>query len=250
MDEINDITSYINSTYTYLKYISSIDITELDNYFTNIENDAEEIKILTLQFLRNETLLIDKIKTLIKSNFTQIYPNEEKKLKEDVDEVLNTLIPSKLKKLEKKSITYNGKYEDLNITSTYENDNYIISKSFGEIKDINYKSHFIFDYNEVEKLIIFNATLNVTANSKFKTQIDFINEILEGSFVDGELGLNINYSLYDEKAYVRSYAKQNNSTYTSALEIDEEFTDFFPYSNNFTVTKVLPPVNVIVEKKI
>jgi len=203
-----------------------------------------------LQFLRNETVLIDKIKTLIKENFTQIYPNQEKKLKEDVDEVLNQKIPLILKKLDKKNNTYHGQYEDLNITSTYENDNYIISKSFGEIKDINYKSHFIFDYNEVEKLIIFNATLNVTANSKFKTQIDFINEILEGSFVDGELGLNINYSLYDEKAYVRSYAKQNNSTYTSALEIDEEFTDFFPYSNNFTVTKVLPPVNVIVEKKI
>jgi len=63
MHEINDITSYINSTYTYLKYISSIDTTELDNYFINIENDAEEIKILTLQFLRNETVLIDKIKT-------------------------------------------------------------------------------------------------------------------------------------------------------------------------------------------
>ena len=245
MDEVNDISSYINSTYTYLKYISPVDTIELDNYFTIIENDAEDIKILTLQYLRNETKLIDKTQTLIKNNFTQIYPNVKIKLNKDITTYLDNKIPQILKKLSKINQTYNeSKYNNIELASKYENENYFFSKSNGTIKDINYLSTFSFDLEN--NSIIFNGTLNVSANIIFNTEFEYINETLKGPIVDGELGLNINYSLYDEKAYVKAYAKQKQFNYSSQIAFDERINSNFV---NITVYNVVPDFNIVLEKK-
>jgi hypothetical protein len=155
MDEVNEISSYINSTYIYLKYIYP-DLSKLDNYFSNIENITEDMKILTLQYLRNETYLIDKTKVLIKNNLTQIYPHMSITFNNQINNFLNKKIPLILRKLEKINEINSSKFNDINLTSKYENVNYLFSKLDGKIKDINYFSSFSFDYDLNKNLIIFN----------------------------------------------------------------------------------------------
>ena len=248
LKDISDISSHINSIYTYLRYIYPN--SKLDDYFLNIENNIEDIKILFLQFLRNETLIIEKTTNLINNNLTQIYKNMRNKLKNKITDSLAQSIPPILKKLKKINQENNSESENITIISKYEYENELLSKLYGMIKDIKYLSNFSFDYDLENKLITFNGTINVTANGVFNTEIDFIKEKLEGSFIDSELGLNINYSLYDKRAYIKAYVKQNNATYNSFLEIKEGFSDIFPFFNNITIEKILFPVNIVIEKKI
>ena len=139
---------------------------------------------MSFQFLRNETIYITKTNN-IKDEIKDFFPSQKINLKNNITGVLNSKIPEILIKLDKKNEIKESTYKDFNIKSQYESENYVISQSYGEIKNLKYKSHYSLDYDIQKNLIIFNGTLNVTGYSKFNTEIDFINEILEVNFVDG-----------------------------------------------------------------
>jgi hypothetical protein len=89
-DDINHITSHINSTYTYLKYIYPI--SQIDDYFINIENITETIKLRSFQFLINETIYITKTNN-IKDEIKDFFQSQKINLKNNITGVLNSKIP-------------------------------------------------------------------------------------------------------------------------------------------------------------
>jgi hypothetical protein len=165
----------------------------------------------------------------------------------NITNFLNEEIPKILLNLVKINTNNKSQFNDIQISSKFESENYLFSKSNGTIKDINYLSAFSLDYDSENNLIIFNGILNVNADIIFNTQFEYINETLKGPIVDGELGLNINYSLYDERAYVRAYVKQNQFNYSSQLQFDEIINSNL---GNITVYNVIPDFNYVLEKKI
>ena len=240
IDEINGLTSYINSTYIYLKHI--YDGNKLNEYFSNIEDQAEEIKILAYQFLRNQSFIIDKTIQLLRKDTLELYPNVKNELKHNIEIILNNLIPLKMEDFKELERSDTSKY---NITLNSENNigNYFInSGSKGNIEG-NYITNYSINYDMNEGLIIFNAILNSTAKGNINSQIDFINEEFKGVLGDGEIGLNVNYSLYDEKSYIEAYAKQNTINYNSSFMNNNSSE-----SNIYSYIQVNPNVHIKFKK--
>jgi hypothetical protein len=240
IDEINGLTSYINSTYIYLKHI--YDGNKLNEYFSNIEDQAEEIKILAYQFLRNQSFIIDKTIQLLKKDTLELYPNVKNELKHIIEITINNLIPLKMKDFKELKGSNTSKY---NITFNSENNigNYFVnSGSKGNIEG-NYITNYSINYDMNEGLIIFNTILNSTAKGNINSQIDFINEEFKGVLGDGEIGLNVNYSLYDEKSYIEAYAKQNTINYNSSFMNNNSSE-----SNIYSYIQVNPNVHIKFKK--
>ena len=205
-NELSSASNYINSTYLYLKYIYPEE--KLEKYFSNIESNEEEIQILSYQFLRNESFIIDKTLKLIKKDVLKLYPNIEEGLKKDIINSLNIKIPNIMREL--KTMERINSSEIKNITIIPENDstNYLLkSNSVGYING-NFSTNYSFNINIDEGFIIFNSSLKAITLGQFTNIFDIIEENIDGTLGNSEIGLNLNYSIFDEKLYKEFYVVQ------------------------------------------
>ena len=243
--EINDIESYINSTYLYLN--KTYPSEELDNYFSNINDDVESIKILSNQFLRNESLIIDKIMYLIRDNITQIYPSIKDDFRKDVEDALKELIPIALKKINKIENRRENNFNDIEISS--EN-NEILSKITGKVNNISYSSYFSFD--STNDTILFEGNISANADGNINNEIDIFSEKINGTLGNGVIGIKVNYSVYDEKAYATAYAKLNQTYYDTSFSLDQNYEGlnyFEGLDNNDIIKRTSVPFEMEYQKQ-
>ena len=238
---IRDISSYINHTYTYLNEISNS--TKLDDYFSNIETQVETIRNLSNEFLVNESLIIDNTLHLLRYGIIKIYSDIENDLLKDVDFALKTLFSEILNK-EPKNETKKGTYEKIDISVKNET---AFTEVFGNITDINYNYNYSFNfYNDS---IILGIFLNASVNGITEEKVDIMSEIFNGTFGNGLIGLRVNYSLYDERAYAFAFVNHSKCYYDSSLKFEPIYYSIFKDLNEYNVKKVTNSTYIEIEKK-
>ena len=70
-------------------------------------------------------------------------------------------------------------------------------------------------------------------------------ETLNGTFGNGAIGLMVNYSLYDEKAYAFAYVEHSKCYYDSSFKSDYIFKDL----SGDVIRKSTKPIYLEIEKK-
>ena len=236
-DEISSASNYISSTYLYLKYIYPDE--KLEEYFSNIENKEEEIQIIAYQFLRNESFIIDKTLKLIKKDIFKLYPSIEEGLKNDIINTLNLRIPELMRQLETIEKKNSSKLENITINPELDTNNYILkSNSIGYISG-NYSTKYSFDIDVDEGLIIFNSSVNSMVLGNFSNIFDIVEEKIDGIFGNSEIGLNLNFSIYDEKLYQEFYVVQKRDYENYLYKFADKITKNSTLFGDLNLTKSL-----------
>ena len=180
---------------------------------------------------------------MLRYGIIKIYSDIENDLLKDVDFALKTLFSEILNK-EPKNETKKGTYEKIDISVKNET---AFTEVFGNITDINYNYNYSFNfYNDS---IILGIFLNASVNGITEEKVDIMSEIFNGTFGNGLIGLRVNYSLYDERAYAFAFVNHSKCYYDSSLKFEPIYYSIFKDLNEYNVKKVTNSTYIEIEKK-
>ena len=137
-------------------------------------------------------------------------------------------------------IIQNGTYENVDISIKNAS---ALTEINGILTDINFNYNYSFTfYNDSILLEIF---LNASVNGYTEQKYDIMTETLNGTFGNGSIGLMVNYSLYDEKAYAFAYVEHSKCYYDSSFKSDYIFKNL----SGDVIRKSTKPIYLEIEKK-
>ena len=76
----------------------------------------------------------------------------------------------------------------------------------------------IFSFDSTNDTILFEGNISANADGNINNEIDIFSEKINGTLGNGVIGIKVNYSVYDEKAYATAYAKLNQTYYDTLIQ--------------------------------
>jgi hypothetical protein len=213
----NEASTLTNSFYAYRVLIQQYtDNAIIDKYFEDLESDAKEIKNEAFDFIVDASNEIQKAINIIYERRVNSWYTIRKKINDVVFESLDEVFKDKLSQLTDLSYESNN----INMKSLRVDPIYITGKdgeSLNEITfnitDINYKYGYSLkkdgDYNF--KMSVYtegDITLDIISNVG-----DRVIEKISGKLGSGKVGLNANYTLYNQQVDYEAFAKINKIQY-------------------------------------
>ncbi len=230
------------SEHFYTYHIMLSQYTNIDNIFSNIEEQGEEIRKILMNFLIEQTQNIDNIIYSYKTKLNLSWETLKILLSKEINNSLNEIykyIFSDLNQFNSNEIKEEQNSLLINPLYLYnEYDEVIVYMNF-MIKNIKMSYGY-----SIVKINDFNFKINVHVYGSIDVKLssiidDFYMNIIEGKIGSGMIGIEPIYYLKDKSVEVDAYVKYEESMYKSS---NYEFN----YENNWqkeSEKEILIPVN-------
>ena len=242
-----------NSLSTIYNNFSDVIIEDIHNYSKLLKTiyqfecykDFEQITYL-YDLFGNETIIFTKTIENIKNEINNMYKNVEEILTKKIDQAFDS-IPKILKLLTEQNRTQSSKTIE-NFINYSDNDiiNNMITTLI--IQNITYKNGYSIYYDKNNNNLCINLKVNANAFLDVNNTIDFITQRINGELGNAIIGLNINYSIYNDSTNVEAYFNQKKSNYSSSIIINNNF--FNLTKNNYNLLYYTPELYNMIKRTI
>ena len=236
----NDALTLTKNFYPYKILIQQYtDDSIIDNYFTQLENEAENISKRTMDYISNTITQIQQTLDVIYEGRLNSWPTIRTEINKVVYDTLDEVFKEKFKNLEKiesSSLTQvknNLIVEPLNIPG--EEEEATLNKITFNISNINYK----FGYS-LKKDGDYNFKMNVFTEGDITLDIiqsvgNRVIEKISGKLGSGKIGLNANYTLHNLGVDYEAYANIDEVEFSqiATTYVDENRHIFYSASREF-----------------